>query len=78
MYTDPDHTRRGVGRAVLDACESAAASEGFARAQLAATLAGEPLYRACGYEVVESFTATTSKGIAIPLLRMEKPLPAKA
>jgi GNAT superfamily N-acetyltransferase len=78
MYTDPDHTRRGVGRAVLDACESAAASEGFARAQLAATLAGEPLYRACGYEVVEPFTATTSNGIAIPLLRMEKPLPAKA
>ena len=78
MYTDPDHARRGVGRAVLDACESAAASEGFSRVQLAATLSGEPLYRACGYEVMEHFSAATSKGIAIPLLRMEKPLNAKA
>ncbi|MEP7209595.1 MAG: GNAT family N-acetyltransferase [Alphaproteobacteria bacterium] len=72
MYTDPAHARRGVGRAVLDACEAAAAKEGFSRVQLATTLSGEPLYRACGYEVVEPFTSPTSVGIDIPLLRMEK------
>ena len=72
MYTDPAHARRGVGRAVLDACEAAAAQEGFACAQLAATLSGEPLYRACGYELVERFTSPTRAGVDIPLLRMEK------
>jgi GNAT superfamily N-acetyltransferase len=75
MYTDPAHARRGVGRAVLDACEAAAAKEGFSRVQLAATLSGEPLYRACGYRVIERFTSPTRAGVDIPLLHMEKALP---
>lgn len=74
MYTDPAHARRGVGAAVLDACEAAAAREGFRRVELAATLSGEPLYRARGYRVTEAFQAPTSKGVDIPLLRMEKAL----
>ena len=72
MYTDPAHSRRGVGRCVLDACERAAAKEGFKRVQLAATLAGEPLYRACGYDLLERFSYPTKAGIDIPLLRMGK------
>lgn len=72
MYTSPLFVRRGVGRLVLSLCEQAAAREGFARAELAATLAGEPLYRACGYEEIERFEAPTSKGIRIPLIRMGK------
>ena len=74
MYTHPDWTRRGVGRLVLDLCEAAAAGEGFSRAALAATRAGEPLYRACGYRVVERFEAETPSGVRVPLLRMEKAL----
>lgn len=72
MYTHPSHVRRGVGRMILAACEAGARAEGFARAELAATLAGEPLYRACGYEVIEPFTARASAGVEIPLLRMGK------
>ncbi len=72
MYTHPDHVRRGVGRAILAACEQAARSEGFSRVELAATLAGEPLYRACGYQVIERFTSRVSSGLEIPLLRMGK------
>jgi GNAT superfamily N-acetyltransferase len=53
MYTDPRFTRRGVGRLILSLCEDAARAEGFVRAELMATLAGEPLYRACGYSAVE-------------------------
>ncbi|PTT73905.1 GNAT family N-acetyltransferase, partial [Pseudomonas sp. HMWF010] len=30
MYTHPAHTRKGVGRLVLEACEAAARAEGFA------------------------------------------------
>jgi len=72
MYTHPDFTRRGVGRMVLDACEAAAAAEGFARCELAATLAGEPLYNACGYRQIERFEADTPQGVAVPLVRMGK------
>lgn len=74
MYTDPSHVRRGVGRMILSACESAARGEGFRHVELAATLAGEPLYRACGYAVIEPFTSRTSTGVEVPLLRMGKAL----
>src|SRR5580700_4604366 len=72
MYTSPAFARRGVGRLVLGLCERAAAAEGFARAELAATLAGVPLYRACGYEAIERFEADTRSGIRVPLIRMGK------
>jgi GNAT superfamily N-acetyltransferase len=74
MYTDPDYTRRGIGRAILAACEGAARGAGYKRAELMATMAGEPLYRACGYEVIEPASSTTSTGVRIPLLRMGKAL----
>ena len=73
MYTHPDHTRKGVGRLILALCEAAAQAEGFRRAELVATLAGEPLYRACGYAVIEPFTDARG-GAPVPLLRMEKAL----
>lgn len=75
MYTHPDHVRKGVGRLILDACEAAAAGEGFTRCEMAATLAGEPLYRACGYRQIERFAAATSNGTEVPLVRMGKALP---
>ena len=50
MYTDPAFARRGIGRLILQLCEAEAASAGFRRVELMATLAGEPLYRSCGYE----------------------------
>lgn len=74
MYTDPDHTRKGVGRIILDACEDAARSEGFARVEMAATMGGLPLYRACGYHDIEPFEAVTSTGYRVPLIRMGKAL----
>lgn len=72
MYTHPDYARRGIGRVILQACEEAARAEGFAAVELAATLAGEPLYRACGYSVIEPFSRHTSNGAEVPLIRMGK------
>ena len=72
MYTHPDFTRRGVGRLVLQLCEAAAAREGFGRVELAATLSGEPLYRACGYIEIEHFESDTPSGVRVPLIRMGK------
>ncbi|MGE3966759.1 MAG: GNAT family N-acetyltransferase [Dongiaceae bacterium] len=73
MYTHPDYKRRGVGRLILSLCERAARAEGFVRAELVATMAGEPLYKACGYREIERFSDDRG-GIAVPLLRMGKPL----
>jgi GNAT superfamily N-acetyltransferase len=72
MYTHPDFARRGVGRMILDLCERAAAAEGFSRLEMGATLAGEPLYRACGYQVLERLDTDTPLGIRVPILRMGK------
>ena len=73
MYTHPRHTRKGVGRLILALCEEAARAAGFTRAELMATLAGEPLYRACGYEPCERLMDDRG-GVAVPLLRMRKAL----
>ncbi|CAN5848209.1 hypothetical protein BH11PSE1_BH11PSE1_02770 [soil metagenome] len=74
MYTHPDFARRGVGKLILDTCETAAAAEGFGRCEMAATLSGEPLYRATGYKTIEPFEADTSSGFKVPLIRMGKVL----
>jgi GNAT superfamily N-acetyltransferase len=74
MYTHPAFKRRGVGRLILDEAEKAAAAEGFRRVELMATLAGEPLYRACGYREIER-TAADVGGIKVPLILMGKDLP---
>ena len=73
MYTSPAFARRGVGRLILSLCEAAAAREGFARLELMATLSGEPLYRAYGFEPLERVMDSTG-GAAVPLVRMGKPV----
>jgi GNAT superfamily N-acetyltransferase len=73
MYTHPSFVRRGVGRMILAACEKAARAEHFTRAELVATMAGLPLYQACGYQVVEQFTDDRG-GTPVPLARMMKAL----
>ncbi len=74
MYTDPNFARRGVGAKVLAICETAAAEAGFRRAELMATLSGEPLYRARGYREIEHIVAGTAGGVEVPLIRMGKAL----
>lgn len=74
MYTHPTFARRGVGRLILSLCEAAARAEGFKRVQLMATLSGEPLYRACGYEEIERTLAAPVDGVAVPLVLMGKRL----
>ena len=73
MYTDPDFARRAVGRAVIAACEAAAAAAGFTATELMATLSGEPLYRAVGYVPIEHKVDDVD-GVGVPLIRMRKQL----
>lgn len=74
MYTDPDFARQGVGRLVIELCEAAAVRAGFRRATMMATMAGVPLYAACGYGEVEQVLSAPVEGVRVPLVRMEKSL----
>jgi GNAT superfamily N-acetyltransferase len=76
MFTRADWTRRGLGRRILDACEAAAASDGFTRLSLMATLPGVPLYRAYGFEKLEELEITMPDGVTLPCATMEKPIAA--
>jgi GNAT superfamily N-acetyltransferase len=74
MFTRADWTRRGLGRRILEACEDAAAREGFTRLTLMATLPGVPLYRAYGFELVEETLVTLPDGVTLESMTMEKPV----
>jgi GNAT superfamily N-acetyltransferase len=74
MYTHPSFARRGIGRLVLSLCESAARAEDFRSLELVATVAGEPLYAACGFTVTERLDVPTSTGLTVPCARMRKEL----
>jgi GNAT superfamily N-acetyltransferase len=74
MYTHPTFARRGIGRLVLSLCEAAARAEEFRALELVATVAGEPLYAACGFTVTERLDVPTSTGLIVPCARMRKEL----
>lgn len=74
MFVRADWTRRGIGRAILDACERAARAEGFDQLVLGATLPGEPLYRAFGFREIERFTLTMPDGVSVEGVAMERPI----
>ena len=56
----------------MTACEAAARGFGFTRFELVATLTGEPLYRAFGYDAVERFETPVANGARLPVVRMTK------
>jgi N-acetylglutamate synthase-like GNAT family acetyltransferase len=49
FFVDPAFARRGVGGAILAACEQAAVAAGFRELALMATLPGVPFYEAAGF-----------------------------
>jgi len=72
FFVHPDFARQGIGRAILAACETAIVSAGFDKAELVATLAGEPLYAASDYVAVERYEINMSGGLGLPAVRMSK------
>jgi GNAT superfamily N-acetyltransferase len=73
FFVHPDWARRGIGSEILDACESAAMEAGFKGFELGATVTGERLYRARGYEAIERIEVRLANGLALPIIRMSKP-----
>lgn len=72
FFVHPDFARRGIGRSILVACETALQSAGFRSAELVGTLAGEPLYTASGYTVVERYEIPLAAGLTLPVVKMAK------
>lgn len=72
FFVKPGWTRRGLGGQILKACEAAAVAAGFRRFELGATLTGIPLYRAYGYEPIETTEAQMAGGLSLAIVRMGK------
>jgi len=73
MYTHPGFARRGVGRLILETCESAAKAEGFTTLELMGTMSGQPLYTSYGFVPVEEVVDDRG-GAPVPLVKMRKPI----
>ncbi len=74
MYTSPGYTRRGVGRAILQASEQAARDAGFSATELMSTMAGLHFYQTCGYRPVEPVLTEAIDQVSVPFERMRKTL----
>jgi GNAT superfamily N-acetyltransferase len=72
FFIDPDYARRGIGRRIIEACESAAGDAGFKTLELGATLPGEPMYRALGYAPFERVEEIMPDGEVLALVKMRK------
>jgi GNAT superfamily N-acetyltransferase len=74
FFVHPGWARRGIGTLILETCERAAASEGFTRLEMGATLTGVPFYRAKGYTALEELMVALPGGESLPIVRMGKPI----
>ena len=72
FFIHPGSARQGIGRAILERCESDAKAAGFRSAEMMSTLPGVPLYEACGYSRHESVAVPISDGDEIECIRMSK------
>jgi GNAT superfamily N-acetyltransferase len=74
FFVRPEWARQGLGRRMLGHAESCARAAGFGRAELMATLPGEPFYRAAGYERLEPVSHRLPGGETVRLVRMGRAL----
>jgi GNAT superfamily N-acetyltransferase len=74
FFVHPEFARRGLGRTLLAHCEQAARTAGFHRAELMATLPGEPFYRAAGYVPLERVELRLPGDVTAPMVKMGRTL----
>jgi GNAT superfamily N-acetyltransferase len=76
FFVHPAWARRGLARRLFDECRDAARAEGFKRFELGATLPGVPLYRALGFEPLETLEVAMPDGVTMPIVRMSMEIPS--
>jgi N-acetylglutamate synthase-like GNAT family acetyltransferase len=74
FFVHPQWERRGLGRLLLGESERAIEAAGFKTIELVATLAGEALYAAHGYRVLQREPAALPGGLRLETVRMMKHL----
>jgi len=74
FFVHPVAARQGLGRRLLAHCEAAARAAGFRRSELMATLPGVPLYRAMGYQPLETVSHGLPDGTRADFVRMGRSL----
>lgn len=74
FFVHPEWPRRGIGSAILEACEVAAKSAGFTHAEMGATLTGVKLFQVRGYVPIASIEIPLENGASLPVVRMTKQL----
>lgn len=72
FFVLPSHARQGIGKAILQRCESEAASMGFSRFALMATLPGVKFYSTLGYVGDEPLMYDLGHGRSIRFVPMHK------
>ena len=72
FFVHPGYARRGIGRHIIDVCETAAKQNGFTSFELGATLPGVPLYTAMGYLAIERIDAPLPDGELLGIVKMRK------
>jgi|SRR5262245_54526739 len=63
FFVHPARARRGLARQLYERCAAEAYAAGFRALELMATLPGEPLYRALGFEPRERSVASLPDGL---------------
>lgn len=74
FFIHPDFARKGIGTAILEACENEAKSFGFKSAEMMATLPGVKLYAVRGYESDQQVKVPIGENEEIICIRMNKNL----
>jgi GNAT superfamily N-acetyltransferase len=74
FFVHPAWARRGLARRLFERCAADAFTAGFRSLELMATLPGEPLYRALGFEPRDRSAAALPDGEVLAIVRMTRPL----
>jgi GNAT superfamily N-acetyltransferase len=77
LFVDADCQGQGVGRALLANVEERAARRGCTRLHGAMSLNAVAFYERCGFRALGDAQPLASGGVAVPIVRMEKRLPAR-
>lgn len=74
VATDPDATRRGIGRMVMDRVMDDARRAGVRWLDCLSTRTAVPFYRALGFRAVRPHELSLGPGIGFPVMRMMRDL----
>ncbi len=72
FFVHPGYARMGIGKALLEKCETEAKACGFESLELVATLSGEKLYAANGYIPLKTYDIDLGNGITNKVVSMYK------